>query len=319
MENRKVVVIGDGAVGSTTAYTLALGETVNEIVIIDVNKAKAEGDVLDILHGMPFVTPKIIKAGDYSDCKDAHIIIITAGVAQKEGETRQDLLFRNIRVFDSIITSLKPYVDDDTIILVVTNPVDVLSFYLYKKLGLKAKHVIGSGTVLDTARLKAVISEDTKIDPRNIHTFVLGEHGDSEVAAFSVTTVGGLNLTEYCHKCGRCKDHGMQKLSELHTTVKNAAYEIISKKGATFYAVALAVNRIVDTILNNQNSVLTVSTYLENEFDGKVKDIYMSLPTVVNSDGVDRILRPNYSSEEKTALIKSAAVLHEKIASLNIK
>ena len=191
MENRKVVIIGDGAVGSTTAYTLALGEIVNEIVIIDVNKNKAEGDVLDILHGMPFVTPKIIKAGDYCDCKDAHIIIITAGVAQRDGETRQDLLFRNIRVFDSIIMSMKPYIDEETIVLVVTNPVDVLSYYIYKKLGLKAKHVIGSGTVLDTARLKAVISDDTKIDPRNIHTFVLGEHGDSEVAAFSVTTVGG--------------------------------------------------------------------------------------------------------------------------------
>src|SRR5574344_1354330 len=202
METRKVVIIGDGAVGSTTAYTIFQNETVNEIVIIDVNKDKAEGDVLDMAHGMPFVFPKKVKAGDYKDIKHADIVVITAGVGQKPGETRIDLLKRNIQVFDSIIDSMKPYVDDSMIILVVTNPVDILTYYTYKRLGLPSSQVIGSGTVLDTARLKYAISQDTGVDARNVHTFVLGEHGDSEVAAFSATTVGGLPLLDYCGKCG---------------------------------------------------------------------------------------------------------------------
>ena len=163
MDNGKVVIIGDGFVGSTSAYTLMMSESIRDIVIIDVNKSKAEGDALDMQHGLCFVTPKSIRAGEYSDCKDAHVIVITAGVGQKEGETRLELLHRNVKVFDSIIENIKPYVDQDTIVLVVTNPVDVLSYYTYKKLGLPAKHVIGSGTVLDTARLKAAISEDTKL------------------------------------------------------------------------------------------------------------------------------------------------------------
>ena len=161
--NRKVVIIGDGAVGSTLAYTLLLQDSVNDIVIVDLNKKKAEGDVLDMIHGMSFLNPKKIKAGDYSDIKDAHIIVITAGVAQKEGESRIDLLNRNLKVFDSIIASMKPYLSDSAIVMVVTNPVDILSYYVYKKLGIPSNRVIGSGTVLDTSRLKSFISEDTGI------------------------------------------------------------------------------------------------------------------------------------------------------------
>lgn len=318
MNNRKVVIIGDGNVGSATAFTLMQNEAVNEIVIIDYDKRKAEGDVMDMVHGMSFVSPKMIKAGDYADCANAHIIIITAGARQKDGETRLDLLKRNIIVFDSIIESMRPYVTLETIVLVVTNPVDILSYYTYKKLGLPSKHVIGSGTVLDTARLKFAIGEDTHIDPRSVHTFVLGEHGDSEVAAFSVTSVGGLSINDYCDKCGVCADHGSSRLEHLHNQVKNAAYEIIQRKGATYYAIALAVNRIVETILNNQNSILTVSNYVENEFNGLVKDIYFSLPCVVNSDGVERIIHPNYSIEEISKLVASGEVLRKQIELLNI-
>ena len=313
MKNRKVVIIGDGAVGSTTAFTLFTHNTVNEIVIVDLNKTKTEGDVLDMMHGMSFVSPKEVKAGDYSDCKDAHIIVITAGVAQREGETRQDLLLRNVRVMDSIINSIRPYIDDDTIILMVTNPVDVLTYYVAKKLGIDKRRVIGSGTVLDTARLKAVIAEDTKVDPRNVHTYVVGEHGDSEVPTFSITSIGGLSIEKFCAKCGRCNNKNLVKMHQLHETVKNAAYEIISKKGATYYAVALAVDRIIDTILNDQNSVLTVSTYVESEFDGRIKDVYMSLPCIVNSTGVVRILRPEYNDYEIEKIVKSGTELKEKI------
>lgn len=316
MENRKVVIIGDGFVGSTTAYTLMMGESINEIVIIDINKAKAEGDVLDMQHGMSFVYPKTIIAGEYKDCAGAHIIIITAGVGQKEGETRMQLLERNIKVFDSIIAGMRPYIEEDTIVLVVTNPVDVLTYYTYKKLNIDSSHVIGSGTVLDTARLKSVISEDTKIDPRNVHTFVVGEHGDSEVAAFSVTTIGGLSLTEYCGKCNNCPDHGFQKLSVLRDKVAHAAYEIIEKKGATYYAVALSVNRIVESIVNNQNSVLTVSTYIKSSYNGLVEDVYFSLPCVVGGKGVDRVLDLNYSSDEVMKIINSGNVIKKQIESI---
>lgn len=317
MFKRNVVIVGDGFVGSTTAYTLMLSDFVREISIIDVNHTKAEGDALDMMHGIPFVNPKLVKAGDYSDIKNAHIAIITAGVGQKDGETRIDLLKRNIRVFDSIIDSMKPYIHDELIVLVVTNPVDILTYYTYKKLGIPSSRVIGSGTVLDTARLKAAIAEDTCVDSRNIHTFVLGEHGDTEVAAFSVTTIGGLPLNRFCQKCGRCKGKQLSKLNDLHHKVKNAAYEIINKKGATYYAVALAVNKIVETIINDSNSILTVSTLIEEEFEG-INDFYFSLPCIVNSKGIERVLHLDYSDLEKEQLKNSASTLRRIIDDLGI-
>ena len=312
MNNAKVVIIGDGMVGSSIAYTFLVNETIKEIVIIDVNKNKAEGDVLDMKHGLPFVSPKNIKAGDYEDIKDAHVIILTAGVAQKEGETRSQLLSRNIKIFDSIVANMKPYLSDEAIVLVVTNPVDVLTYFVYKKLGIHSSRVIGSGTVLDTARLKSSIASHIGIDSRNVHTYVLGEHGDSEVAAYSVTTIGGLPLDNYCLKCNRCCNKTLE-LKSLHEEVKNAAYEIINKKGATYYAVALAVNQIVKAIVNDYHSILTVSTYIANEFDGGVTDIYFSLPCIVSSQGVNRILRPDYSKEEIELLIKSGNKIKQEI------
>jgi len=318
MENRKVVIIGDGMVGSSTAFALLQGTTVNEIVIIDINKAKVEGDVLDMQHGISFVSPKIVKAGDYSDCRDAHVIVITAGVAQKEGETRIDLLKRNIKVFDAIIDAIKPYLDDEVIILVVTNPVDILSYYVYKKLNLKPGHVIGSGTVLDTSRLKYLISEDTGIDARNVHTYVVGEHGDSEVATFSVTTIGGVALEDYCTSCRRCSCHGKFKFEELLAKVKSAAYEIIAKKGATYYAVALAVSRIIEAIVNNTNSILTVSSFIDEAYDGRIKDVYLSLPAIVSRDGVARLLNPKFSAAEIDDLVKSSDEIKSKIKLLEI-
>jgi L-lactate dehydrogenase len=318
MENKKVVVIGDGAVGSTTAYTLMQHSYINEIVIVDLNKNKAEGDVLDMIHGLSFVSQKVIKAGDYSDIKGAKVVIITAGAAQKEGETRLDLLKKNIKVFDSIIESIKPYLDENSIILVVTNPVDVLSYYTYKKLGISANRVIGSGTVLDSSRLKTLLSEDTKIDPRNIHAYVIGEHGDSEVCAFSVSSIGGVSVKDYCASCGKCDMRKLQNLSNIASEVVSAAYQIIQKKGATFYAIALSVEKIVDTILNNQHSVLTISSYITNAFDGEVDGVYLSLPTVVGGSGVEKILNLNYSYDEVIKLIASAKTLKSTYKDLEI-
>lgn len=316
MDNRKVVIIGDGAVGSTTAYTLLLQDYVNEIVIIDVNKRKAEGDILDMKHGMPFVSPKILKAGDYSDCKDAHVVIITAGVAQKEGETRIDLLKRNLKVFDSILENVKPYIDDTMVILVVTNPVDILSYYTYKKLGIDSSRVIGSGTVLDSARLRFLISEDTEIDPRNVHAYVIGEHGDSEVSAFSVANIAESPLLEYY--TNESNGDPRVRLNKLHDQVKNSAYEIIDKKGATYYAIALSTAKIVETILNNQKSVLTVSTLITNKFNNEINDVYLSLPSIVGNKGVIKILSLNYSYDEVLKLIESAKTLKKQYKELNI-
>lgn len=313
MEPRKVSIIGDGAVGSSIAYTLMLGHAVNEIVIVDLNKAKAEGDALDMKDGNTFLSvPKNLYAGTYEDVANSHIIIITAGAAQKPGETRLDLLKKNAAIISSIADSIKPYIEEDTIVLVVSNPVDILSYLVYKKLGISARQVIGSGTVLDTSRLKVAISNDTHVDPRSIHTFVVGEHGDSEVPLWSATTIGGLSLTEFCLKSPTCKSEP-RRLKELHEAVKGAAYEIISKKGATNYAIAMATNRIVSCILNDEKSVLSVSTYIDTHFHGAIKEVFLSLPCVVDSKGIREILEPDYSEEEKDGLIASGRALRAKL------
>ena len=306
MENRKIVIIGDGAVGSTIAYTLVMKSFVNEIAIIDVNKEKVEGDVLDMVHGLSFVTPKTIKAGTYDDIKDAHIIVITAGANQKPGETRLDLINKNIKIFDSIIDNIKPNLNEDAIILVVTNPVDILTLHTYKRLGISSNRVIGSGTVLDTSRLKYLLSLEADVDPRNIHALVIGEHGDSEVSAFSVSTIAGLSIEKYFEINNKVAE---PKFRKIHEQVKNAAYDIINKKGATFYAIGLSTAKIIETIMNNQKSVLTISTYLQNEFNGMIDDVYLSVPTILGSKGVEKILHPEYSYEEVLKLLESAKTL----------
>ena len=308
MENRKVVIIGDGAVGSTIAYTLMMQDYVNEIAIIDLNINKVEGDVLDMVHGISFVAPKTIKVGTYDDVKDAHIIVITAGVGQKDGETRLDLLKRNIKVFDSIIEKIKNNLSDEAIVLVVTNPVDLLTLHTYKKLGISSNRVIGSGTVLDTSRLKFLLSKEAGVDARNIHALVIGEHGDSEVSAFSVSTIAGLPIDKFLEENGKKVE---EVYEELHEKVKNSAYEIINKKGATFYAIGLSTAKIIETILNNQKSVLTVSTFIENEFNGMIQNVYLSLPSVVGRNGVERILHLEYSYSEVLKLIESSRKLLE--------
>ncbi len=316
MNKRKVVIIGDGMVGSTIAYTLMQKDYVNEIAIIDLIKEKVEGDALDMMHGVSFVSPKLIKAGDYKDIKNASVVVITAGVAQKEGETRLDLLKRNIKIFDSILDQIKPNLNDETVILVVTNPVDILSYYTYKKLGISSSKVIGSGTVLDSSRLRYLISETTQVDPRNVHSYVIGEHGDSEVSAFSVANIGQIPLKEYLVKTKGSK--GIDILNQLHDKVKNSAYEIIKNKGATYYAIGLATSKIVGTILNNTKSILTVSTYVKSGFNGSIKGVYISLPSIVGSNGVIQTLDLEYSYDEVLKLIKSADILKETYKSLRI-
>lgn len=300
----KIVIVGSGNVGATCAYTIMLGGVFSEIVIIDVNKNKAEGDAMDIAHGVSLVKPVRVVSGDYSDCCDADIVVITAGVAQKPGETRIDLLKRNTVVFKNIISSIMRYAPSDVILLTVTNPVDILTYITYKISGLPKNQVIGSGTVLDTSRLKYMLSKHTGVDARNCHTYIIGEHGDSEVAAWSVTNIAGMSMSEYAQFTGKCTK---TDLDEMYTRVKNAAYEIIEKKGATYYAIAVAVDRITECIAHDENSILTVSSIFDGQYG--IKDVALSVPTKVGGGGIEQIFEVSFSDKELQSLKNSADTL----------
>lgn len=305
----KITIIGAGAVGATTAYTLMLSGLVSEIVLIDKDKNRAEGNALDMNHGISFVSPVKIVAGDYPDIKGSDMVIITAGASQEPGERRTDLLKRNAKITESIIENVLKYCHDDTIILMVTNPVDILTYVAYKISGFSRNHIIGSGTVLDTARLKYLLGEHTNIDVRNVHTYIIGEHGDSEVATWSTTIVAGMSVEDFCKSSEICDSNTLCTSCFLET-VRNSAYEIIEKKGATYYAISLAVKRIVECIIGNEHSILTVSSMLDGQYG--INDMCLAVPTVVSSEGAEKILEINFSDEELSGLQKSA----EKLKSL---
>lgn len=309
----KIAIVGTGFVGSTTAYTLMLSGLISEIVLIDINKKKAEGEAMDMNHGMPFVKPVKIYSGDYADCEDADIVVITSGANQKPGETRMDLVNKNTEIFKDVISSIVKY-NTECILLVVTNPVDILTYVTYKLSGFPKNRVIGSGTVLDSARFKYMIGEHMGIDPRNVHAYIIGEHGDTEVPTWSLTSIAGIPMESYCRECDCCNSEDYKE--DTFTNVKNAAYEIIDKKGATYYAVALAVRRIVEAIVRNENSILTVSSLLEGEYG--LNDICLSIPSQVNSSGIERIINVPLNIEETRLLNKSADALIQVISGLNI-
>lgn len=310
---KKIAVIGAGFVGSTTAYTLMISGLVSEIVLVDLNKDKAEGEVMDMNHGMPFVKPVKIYNGEYSDCKGSDIVVITAGANQKEGETRIDLVKKNTAIFKGIISEIVKY-NNDCILLVVTNPVDILTYVTYKLSGFPKNKVIGSGTVLDSARFRYLLGDHTGVDPRNVHAYILGEHGDTEVPTWSLANIAGIPMETYCNDCHGCKE-GFSR-NEIYENVKNAAYQIIKKKGATYYAVALAVRRIVEAIVRNENSILTVSSLLDGQYG--LDDVCLSVPTVVNSNGIERILNVDLSDKERQLLKKSGESLKDVIKTLDL-
>ncbi|AIS51436.1 L-lactate dehydrogenase Ldh [Thermoanaerobacter kivui] len=309
----KISVIGSGFVGATTAYTLALSGIAKTIVLIDINKDKAKGDALDISHGVPFISPVEVYAGDYSDAEGSDIIIITAGAAQKPGETRLDLVKRNTMIFKDIVAKLIK-VNDTAIYLIVTNPVDILTYVTYKISGLPYGRVLGSGTVLDSARFRYLLSKHCNIDPRNIHGYIIGEHGDSELAAWSITNIAGVPIDNYCNLCGKACEKNFRE--EIFNNVVRAAYTIIDKKGATYYAVALAVRRIVEAIFRDENSILTVSSPLTGQYG--VTDVALSLPSVVGRNGIVNILELPLSEEEIAAFKRSAEVISRVTQELDI-
>lgn len=310
----KAAVIGTGFVGSTTAFTLMMSGLFSELVLIDINETKARGEAMDLNHGLPFTKPVRIYQGTYADCHDADVIIITAGANQKEGETRLDLVYKNTQIFKSIVSEIIRYTTPDrSILLVVTNPVDVLTHVTAKISGWPAQKVIGSGTVLDTARFRYLIGEHVGVDTRNIHGYILGEHGDTELAAWSLTTIAGMPMEEYCNTCNTC---GRENREEIFGKVKNAAYEIIKAKGATYYAVALAVRRIVEAIMRDEHSILTVSSLMTGQYG--LHDVCLSVPTVVDRNGINRVLEVPLTEEEKNMLHHSADTLKEVLQKLNL-
>lgn len=309
----KISIIGAGFVGATCAYSLMIKGLTSEIVIVDINKEKALGEVMDLGHGVSFVNPVNIHSGDFCDTKNSDIVIITAGAAQKEGETRIDLINRNLSIFKSIIPEIVKY-NPNAILLVVSNPVDILTYITYKLSGFPKEKVIGSGTVLDTSRFKYLLGKQFDIDSRNIHAYIMGEHGDSEIATWSLTSVAGMNVDEYASKiCNQYEDFSKENILK---DVKNAAYQIIEKKGATYYAVGLAVSRIVEAILRNEHSILTVSSLLNGEYN--INNICLGVPCIVGADGIKDVLQVPLNEEELTQLTHSADTLKEISESLKL-
>ena len=303
---RKAAVIGCGFVGSATAFTLMQSRLFSELVLLDVNMEKADGEAKDIAHGIPFAGQMKIYAGTYDDAADAAIIIITAGANQKPGETRLDLVQKNTAIYQSIIPEIVKR-DFGGILLIVSNPVDILTYVALKLSGLPENRVLGSGTVLDTARLKYALGEHLGVDSRSVHSFIIGEHGDSEIAAWSSTNVSGIPLNDFCEMRGHFNhDAAMDAIAEK---VKNSAYEIISKKQATYYGIAMSVKRICECIVRNERSILPVSAMMHGEYG--IEDITLSMPAIVGIGGVETHVPTALSEEEAEKLVESAKKLKE--------
>lgn len=310
---RKAAIIGCGFVGSATAFALMQSRLFSEIVLIDVNFDKADGEAMDIAHGVPFAGQMTIYAGDYRDAADAAIIIITAGANQKPGETRLDLVQKNVGIFKSIIPEITKQ-DFQGILLIVTNPVDILTYAALKLSGLPEHRVIGSGTVLDTARLKYALSEHLGVDSRSVHAFMIGEHGDSEIAAWSSTNVSGIPLHDFCEMRGYF-DHE-ETMDRIAEEVKNSAYEIIEKKQATYYGIAMSVRRICECILRDEKSILPVSSVMHGAYG--MEGIALSMPAIVGAEGVETHVPIALNVEEINALQDSAKMLQEIAAGLDL-
>jgi L-lactate dehydrogenase len=301
-------------VGASFAYALLLSGLAAEIVLIDANKAKAEGEAMDLNHAVPFAHPTRVWAGDYDDCAGAVVTVVTAGASQKPGETRLELVGRNAKIFGDIIPKIAA-ANPEGILLIATNPVDILTFVSLKLSGLPSNRVIGSGTILDTARFRYLLSQHFDVDARSVHAFIAGEHGDSEVPIWSLANIAGMRLHDFC--MAQEIEYDQKALDDIFVQTRDAAYEIIKLKGATFYAVAAGLMRICEAILRDQRTVLSVSSLLLGNYG--IDGVCLSLPTVVNREGVERVLHLELKEREVSKLQASAAVLHETIKSLGLE
>jgi L-lactate dehydrogenase len=307
---RKVVVTGAGMVGSTFAYALAQSGVADEIALIDKNSDLAKGQVLDLAHGLPFFPAADIHEGTSADYADAVVIVITAGVNQKPGESRLELLKKNTMIMNEIISDIV-FMKSPAIIVIATNPVDLLTFAAIKKSGFPPGRIIGTGTFLDSSRLRYLLSMNCGIDVGNVHAYMLGEHGDSEFAAWSMAHIAGIHIDQYCRICSKCTDWTALR-EKFADEVRNSAYHIIDYKGSTYYAIGLALVKIVSAIMRSQNSLLPVSTLLSGEYG--IKDICLSVPCIVSQNGVERIIEGGLNDHEQLLLQKSADTLRNAYA-----
>lgn len=308
---QKVAVIGCGFVGSTIAYTLMQKGTFSEMVLLDAAQGKAEGEAMDISHGLPFAHAMDIYAGTYEDIADAAVVIITAGANQKPGETRLDLVQKNSRIMRSIISDVKR-VNCEGILLIVSNPVDILTEVALRESGFPKERVIGSGTVLDTARLKYLVSEKLNVDSRNVHAFIAGEHGDSELAVWSCANIYGISIDEFA-KIRGFRDFTKEK-DEIYHAVRDSAYEIIERKGATYYGIGMAAAKIAEAIVRDSHTVVPVSVSLNGEYG--LSDLCLSIPAVIGSRGAEQVLEISLNAEEEERLRRSADELKEVLAQI---
>lgn len=305
MDNRKVVVVGTGFVGMSMAYSLENQGGINELVLIDVLKDKAEGEAMDLSHGLACAPSRIdIKSGDYDECKDADIVVITAGIAQKPGQTRLELLQINTKIMKEITENIIKS-GFNGIIVVATNPVDLMTYVVYKVSGLPSERIIGSGTVLDTSRLRYLIGKRLEVSPKNVHTYIMGEHGDSSFAVWSHSYVGCKSLKGIL--ADRNEDASM--LDEVYTEVQQAAYEIINRKKATYYGIGLGLTKLVKAILNNEREILTVSTYIDGNFGHS--GLFIGVPAIITNTGVREILDLHLAKDEQEKFDHSFEILNE--------
>lgn len=299
-KQQKIILIGDGAVGSSYAYSLINQNIGQELGIIDVNTEKAEGDVMDLNSALAFTAPKKIYVADYADCHDADLVVYTAGASQKPGETRLDLTEKNLRITKDVVEKVMAS-GFNGIFLVATNPVDILTYAVYKLSGLPSHQVIGSGTSLDSARFRQAVANLLDVDVRNVHGYIIGEHGDTEFPVWSHANVAGLQINEWLNNN---PDTDEQALVEIFFSVRDAAYEIIKRKGATFYGIGVSLARITRAILNNEHAVLPLSVYLEGEYGQN--DIYIGSPAIINQSGIDKIVEIPLNDSEKEKMTHSA-------------
>lgn len=312
MDNKKVVIVGVGMVGMSYAYALLNQNICDELVLIDINKERARGEAMDLSHGLPFAPSSMkIKSGDYDECGDADVVVICAGAPQEDGETRRDLLQKNYKVFKSIVD---PIVASgfNGVFLIATNPVDIMTLVVYNLSGFPANRVVGSGTTLDSARLRHMMSDYFKVNPRNVHAYVIGEHGDSEFVAWSNATISVNPLRDLEDRYPNL----MIDLEKIAVDVKESAYEIIKAKRATYYGIGMVLARLTRAILFNENSIFTVSTYLKGEYGEQ--GIYVGVPSVVNHNGVREVLQMTLSEDEKEKFKQSCEILKEMKAEIGM-
>jgi len=309
----RVAIVGVGSVGSTFAYALLLSGLAAEIVLIDANRAKAEGEAMDLNHTVPFAHPTSVWAGDYSDCAGAAVTVLAAGGNQKPGETRLDLINKNAAIWRSIVPEVAKH-NPEGILLIATNPVDVLTYAAGKLSGLRWERVIGSGTILDTSRFRYLLSQHFGVDARSVHAYIIGEHGDSEVPVWSSANIAGMRLPQFCKAQGISYDQ--RTMENIFLQTRDAAYRIIERKGATYYAVAAGLMRITQAILRDQSTVLSISSLID-DYHG-LADVCFSLPTVIDRGGVEQVLHLELDNEEIEKLRHSAALLKTTIKSLGL-